>query len=112
MSAGSSPKNIAPGGLPKGANVKWDLNQHLTPLNTTLRVPPLRSGWIWRSRLDKRMDEGFERKLTLISAPAGFGKTTLVVDWIHRHQIPAAWFSVDKGDNNPLHFLTYFILGL
>ncbi len=46
------------------------------------------------------------------SAPAGFGKTTLVVDWIHRHQIPATWFSVDKGDNDPLHFLTYVILGL
>jgi LuxR family maltose regulon positive regulatory protein len=57
------------------------------------------------------MDEGFERKLTLISAPAGFGKTTLIVDWIHKHKIPAAWFSVDKADNDPLHFLTYVILG-
>jgi len=58
------------------------------------------------------MDEGIERKLTLISAPAGFGKTTLITKWIHRNQIPAAWFSVDKSDNNPLHFITYIIAGL
>ncbi len=87
-------------------------NSQLTPLRTKLCVPPLRPNWISRPRLAKRMDEGFERKLALISAPAGFGKTTLLVDWIHSHKIPAAWFSVDKADNEPLHFLTYVILGL
>ncbi len=87
-------------------------NSHLAPLRTKLRVPPLRSNWISRSRLDKRLDQGQARKLTLISAPAGFGKTTLLIDWIHSQKIPAAWFSVDKADNDPLHFLTYVILGL
>jgi LuxR family maltose regulon positive regulatory protein len=58
------------------------------------------------------MDEGFKRKLTLISARAGFDKTTLLVDWVNRQKIPAACFSVDKSDNDPLHFLTYVILGL
>jgi len=58
------------------------------------------------------MDEGFEGKLTLTSAPAGFGKTTLLVDWIHRNKIPVAWFSLDKADNDPIRFLTYVILGL
>ena len=91
---------------------KWGENQHLTPLKTKLCVPPLRPGWILRPRLDKRMDEGFERKLTLVSAPAGFGKTTLLVDWIRRHNVPAAWFSADISDNEPPHFLTYIILGL
>jgi LuxR family maltose regulon positive regulatory protein len=58
------------------------------------------------------MEKGFERKLTLLSAPAGFGKTTLLVDWIRKRKIPAAWFSLDKGDNDLLQFLTYVILGL
>lgn len=112
MNARSSHKNNSFGGSSPEMNIKWDELQLLTPLRSKLYVPPLRSGWIPRPRLDKRMDEGFERKLTLISAPAGFGKTTLLVDWIHRNKIPAAWFSVDKGDNDPLYFLTYVILGL
>jgi LuxR family maltose regulon positive regulatory protein len=87
-----------------------DKAEHLTPLRTKLCVPPLRSSCIMRPRLAKRMDEGFARKLTLISAPAGFGKTTLLVDWVHTHQKPVAWFSVDKGDNDSNHFLTYVIL--
>ena len=99
MNARSSRKNDSSGGSSPETNIKWDELQLLTPLRTKLHTPPLRSGWISRPRLDQRMDEGFERKLTLISAPAGFGKTTLLVDWIHRHKIPTAWFSVDKGDN-------------
>ena len=112
MSAGSSSKKDAAKASFRSKNATGDEKQYLTPLRTKLSVPPLRSGWISRSRLAKRMDEGFERKLTLISAPAGFGKTTLLVDWIYRLKIPAAWFSVDKADNDPLHFLTYVILGL
>jgi LuxR family maltose regulon positive regulatory protein len=83
-----------------------------TPLRTKLYVPPPQSTWISRPRLLKRMDEGFERKFTLISAPAGFGKTTLLVEWIHQKKKPIAWFSVDKKDNDPVHFLTYVIAGL
>ena len=112
MTARSSRKNESSGGSFPENHVKWDENLHLTPLRTKLSIPPLRSNWISRSRLDKRMDGGFTRKLTLISAPAGFGKTTLLVGWVHRHKIPAAWFSVDRGDIDPLHFLSYIILGL
>jgi LuxR family maltose regulon positive regulatory protein len=86
--------------------------QRLTPLRTTLYAPLPRSSWISRSRLVDRVEEGFSRKLTLISAPAGFSKTTLLADWANNHDIPAAWFSVDKGDNDPLHFLAHGTLGL
>jgi LuxR family maltose regulon positive regulatory protein len=112
LNARSSHNNNSSDGSSPETDIKWDESQLLTPLRTKLYVPPLRSGWISRPRLDKRLDEGFERKLTLISAPAGFGKTTVLVDWIHRHKIPAAWFSVDKADTGPLNFLTYVILGL
>ena len=83
-----------------------------TPLRTKLYVPPLQSTWISRPRLLHRLDEGFKRKFTLISAPAGFGKTTLLVEWIHQKKIPAAWFSIDQKDNDAAHFLTYVIAGL
>ena len=99
-------------GASLGVDFKWNEIQHLTPLKTKLCVPLQRLSWIKRSRLVKQMDEGFARKLTLVSAPAGFGKTALLVDWVHTQKIPVAWLSVDKSDNDPLHFLTYVILGL
>ena len=51
-------------------------------------------------------------KLTLISAPAGFGKTTLVSDWIASCGRPAAWLSLDEADNDPARFMLYFIAAL
>ena len=83
-----------------------------TPLETKLFLPPRDTTWVSRFRLDEKLSEGFGRKLSLVSAPAGFGKTTVVVDWIHRKNIPAAWFSVDDRDNDPLHFLIYIILAI
>ena len=112
MITGSSSKNDFPGAAPSEVKAKQADRQHLTPLKTKLCIPPLRSKWITRSRLVNRMDAGFVSKLTLISAPAGFGKTSLLADWVHRQKIPAAWFSVDKADNDPLNFLTYIILAL
>ena len=105
-------KNGSFGDSSFGKDVQRKKNQHPTLLKTKLYVPPPQSTWTSRSRLVKRMDEGFGRKLTLLSAPAGFGKTTLLVDWIHQKKIPGAWFSVDKADNDPMNFLTYVILGL
>ncbi len=81
-------------------------------LTTKLYMPPLRPELVPRPRLLDRLDEGMQRKLILISAPAGFGKTTLVSNWIRQKAIPAAWISVDESDNDPARFLAYLIASL
>jgi LuxR family maltose regulon positive regulatory protein len=80
-----------------------------TPILTTkLSLPPKRPDWIVRLRLLNQLDKGLGRKLTLISAPAGSGKTTLAASWLHglsgRKQDAAriAWLSLDQEDNSHL----------
>jgi LuxR family transcriptional regulator, maltose regulon positive regulatory protein len=77
-------------------------------LATKLYIPRPRPNAVSRLRLL----EGLHRKLTLISAPAGFGKTTLVGEWLARGPRPAAWLSLDEGENDPARFLTYFVAAL
>jgi LuxR family transcriptional regulator, maltose regulon positive regulatory protein len=110
----------------------------VTPLLATkLYVPWPRAGHpasslVTRCRLNRRLEAGLRGKLTLISAPAGFGKTSLIVDWLQsRGQIPDAgvpnaarglpaepttidvgWLSLDEGDNDPARFLSYLIAAL
>jgi LuxR family maltose regulon positive regulatory protein len=81
-------------------------------LLTKLHIPPAGQNIVHRQELYKKLDTGLTRKLILISAPAGFGKTTVVSDWINQNKIPTAWFSLDKGDNDPAEFLNYIILGI
>lgn len=86
-----------------------------TPIiKTKINLPTLRRDLVSRKRLvvflSDRLDQG--HKLTLISAPAGFGKTTLVNEWIDSDGIPAAWISLDEGDGDPVRFLTYLIAAL
>ncbi len=81
-------------------------------LETKLYIPTPPPTLVQRSRLVERLKEGMKCKLVLISAPAGFGKTTLLSEWIQQSKMPVAWFSVDKGDNEPVHFLNYIIAGL
>jgi LuxR family maltose regulon positive regulatory protein len=81
-------------------------------LNTKLYNPPTRQKFVPRPRLIERLNEGSNRKLTLISAPAGFGKSTLVSEWIANCELPAAWLSLDEGDNDLTRFLTYIIAAL
>src|SRR5438874_873562 len=84
-------------------------------LATKLYLPPLRPNVVSRPRLLERLNEGLHRKLTLIAAPAGFGKTTLVSEWvafIERARTRTAWLSLDEGDNDPARFLAYLIAAL
>jgi LuxR family maltose regulon positive regulatory protein len=91
-------------------------------LVTKLFIPVARPELVLRPRLIKQLNEGLNRKLTLVSAPAGFGKTTLVTEWLsnlrgdtqEENQIKnrIAWLSLDEGDNDPTRFLTYFITAL
>ena len=95
-----------------GALGQWIELQELAPLATKCHVPPIQSKWLSRPRLIKRVNAGFKGKLILLSAPAGYGKNTLLADWIRQEQIAAAWFSIDKNDNDPLQFLAYLIAGV
>jgi LuxR family transcriptional regulator, maltose regulon positive regulatory protein len=78
-------------------------------LATKLYIPPPRPHVVSRPRLIERLNEGLYGKLTLISAPAGFGKTTLVSAWLADCKRPGAWLSLDEGENDPARFLTYLV---
>lgn len=81
-------------------------------LSTKLHVPPIRPQLVPRPRLVKRLTAGLGKKLTLISASAGFGKTTLAVEWLARAGRPFTWLSLDEGDNDPARFLRYLVAAL
>jgi LuxR family maltose regulon positive regulatory protein len=83
-----------------------------TLLATKLHIPPVRPTWMPRSRLIERLDAGLQHKFTLVSAPAGFGKTTLLSEWSRQVERPVAWFALDRADNDPTQFWSYFIAAL
>src|SRR2546425_1249752 len=81
-------------------------------LATKLHAPRPRSYLLHRPRLLYRVQEGRERALTLLSAPAGFGKSTLLGDWLNSGAIPAAWLSLEPRDDDPARFLSYLLAAL
>jgi LuxR family transcriptional regulator, maltose regulon positive regulatory protein len=81
-------------------------------LSAKLRAPRGRPDAVLRPRLMELLDEGARRSLTTISAPAGFGKTTLLSTWCRRSELPVAWLSLDEGDNDPLRFISYLIAAI
>jgi LuxR family transcriptional regulator, maltose regulon positive regulatory protein len=81
-------------------------------LQTKLYAPPLRLHLVPRNHLLDRLRNNAARPLTLVCAPAGFGKSTLVSAWIAQSDQPVAWLALDDDDNDPTRFLTYLIAAL
>ena len=81
-------------------------------LRTKLFIPQVRPSIIRRERLVARLVEGAAGDLTLLSAPAGFGKTTLLAEWASARKSPPAWLSLDADDNDPARFLSYLARAL
>jgi LuxR family maltose regulon positive regulatory protein len=86
--------------------------QDVPLLATKLYIPRVRLDLVPRPRLTNQLEEFVWRKLTLVSAPAGFGKTSLLSEWLIQSGVPAAWVSLDEGDNDLARFLSYAIAAL
>ncbi|MCR8842065.1 LuxR C-terminal-related transcriptional regulator [Paenibacillus sp. SC116] len=81
-------------------------------ISTKLYIPQTRSPLVRRTRLTETLEKGVQNKLTLVSASAGYGKTTLVSNWLTYCDRPAAWLSLDEGDNDLARFFQYLFAAL
>lgn len=78
-------------------------------LQTRISLPQLPNKFIQRPRLTGRINQGVQGPLTLLAAPAGFGKTQLLIEWVHETRLPIAWLTVDSDDKDLSRFFRYFI---
>ncbi len=78
-------------------------------LHTKFYLPKAREHLVHRSRLTHLLEDGLKSRIVLISAPAGYGKTSLLADWTQEFQHPIAWLTLDEIDNDPARFMEYFI---
>jgi LuxR family maltose regulon positive regulatory protein len=83
-----------------------------TVLLTKLFIPKARRDLVPRQRLTDRLNDGLRHGFVLVAAPAGFGKTTLLSEWVEKTERPCAWLSLDEGDSEPATFLTYLVAAL
>jgi len=86
--------------------------EHGVLLATKLHVPRPRPGFVARPRLAERLDDGLAQGLVLVCAPAGYGKTTLLAEWIQRGEHPVAWLCLDPADNDPARFWRHALAAL
>lgn len=106
--AGAEPEVIERGEQANPASVE----QGELLLRTKMFLPPVRPKRVIRPRLFEQMDSGLNKALIMVSAPAGYGKTTLVSSWLHGSSVPSTWISLDEADNDPIRFLQYFVTAL
>ncbi|MBN1220897.1 MAG: hypothetical protein JXM69_18385 [Anaerolineae bacterium] len=88
------------------------LTQYFSYLATKLHIPPTPPSLVPRPRLIQQLNQSIQYKLLLVSAPAGYGKTTMLSDWSQRSEWPVAWVSLDGADNDPIRFWSYVITAL
>lgn len=86
-------------------------------LATKIMLPPVSAGWVQRPQLFRRLDAGLKHTLTLVSAPAGYGKTSLLSGWATSvgrsgSPTPVAWFALDRGDNDLTRFWGHLLMAL
>ena len=96
-------------------NSGWRMRPHQQgdpQFATKLYVPRLRAQLVSRVRFHEQLTQGMEGALTLVSAPAGFGKTTVLAQWLAQSGTPVAWLSLEPTDNDPVRFLSYLIAAL
>src|SRR6266576_5531987 len=110
----TAPDTDADAAVPSAQAVSQVLRSDaLTPLLATKLHRPLpRAQLVRRPQLAERLTQGVMGPLTLVSAPAGFGKTTLLAQWFAESGLPVAWLSLEPGDNEPVRFLSYLIAAL
>ncbi|MGV8025003.1 MAG: LuxR C-terminal-related transcriptional regulator [Anaerolineaceae bacterium] len=89
--------------------IRWDMEVEVNLLHTKFYLPKTREHLVHRSRLTHLLEDGLQERIVLISAPAGYGKTSLLADWIQEFQYPIAWLTLDENDNDPARFMEYFI---
>ena len=88
------------------------LHSSFSILSTKLAIPPIHPQSIPRPHLTAELDKGLECNLTLISAPTGFGKTSLLSEWANQSDLPVLWISLSESDNDPTQFWTYLLIAL